>query len=93
MPNVQLVFRLLQCKHGLNNVKTCKPRYPSLISINTLPAKRHFWIGTVAPLTKEPNRSKLPRQSNLPHFLVHWKRQNIKKQNGYVETFSSRFKP
>ena len=32
--------------------------------------KRHFWIGTVVPLTKESDQSNLPHQSKLPHFMV-----------------------
>ena len=32
--------------------------------------KRHFWIGTVVPLTKESEQSNLPHRSKLPHFMV-----------------------
>ena len=47
-----------------------KPEHQSLISISALATKRHSWIGTRASLTKEPDRSKLPRRSKLPHFTV-----------------------
>ena len=32
--------------------------------------KRHFWTGTVVPLTKESEQSNLPHRSKLPHFMV-----------------------
>ena len=56
-------------QQGLNT-QICKPGHSSLISINTLPTKRHFWIGIVAPLTKAPDQPKLPHQSRLPHFTI-----------------------
>ena len=70
MPSLQPVFGLLRCKQGLKYIQIHKPDHQLLISINTLVTKRHSSIGTVATLTKEPNRSKLPRQSKLPRFTV-----------------------